>query len=129
MNLRERVERGLKTTLEGKWKLPVELVSPDGTIYTKSANDPEEDLGGQILYDTRVENPETGGEAIVHKPVVTLRRSSLAEIPDRGWVCRIPLTPDYDAEKVSFFVERPSEEGGAIGFVRLYLVRAIEAPS
>jgi len=129
-NLREKVERDLKTTLEGDWGLPIVFIEPvTGTKYDKSANDPEEDLKGQILYDTRIENPETGSEMIVHKPVVTVRRTSLSVVPSRGWGCMIPIRPDYDAPKATFIVERPSEEGGAIGFVRFYLMRAAEAPS
>jgi len=129
-NLRERCEADLKVTLEGDWKLPVILIDPaTGTTYDKSANDPEEDLGGQVLYDSRIENPETGGEMLVHKPVISIRRSSLAVLPARGWVCKIPLTPDYDAPKVTFLVERPAEEGRAIGFIRLYLMRAEQSPT
>lgn len=133
-NLRERVEADLDVTLEGDWGLPVVLIDPATGItydhkYADPPLDPPEDLVGQVLYDTRIENPETGGEMIVHKPVVTLRRSSLEVIPSRGWVCKIPLTPSYDAEKVTFLVERPAEDGGSIGFIRLYLMRAENPPT
>jgi hypothetical protein len=127
--LREKIESDLAVTLEGHFKLPVVLIDPDGVKYDKSANDPELDLVGQILYDTRVEDPETGGEIIVHKPVVTLRRTSLTRVPQplEKWVVQIPIRPFYDDPKVSFVLERPSEEGGAIGFIRLYLTRAEQA--
>lgn len=123
MNLRELVESDLLDTLEGDWGLPVELVAPDGVKYTKSANDPTLDLVGQILYNTIVQNPDTGAEMIVKKPVVTLRLSSLTRVPLAGekWWVRIPLTPSYTAQKEGFFLEQPSQDGASIGFIRLYL--------
>lgn len=87
------------------------------------------ELVGQIIYDTLVDNPETGQEIIVHKPVVTLRRTSLVRIPADGekWYCEIPIEPKVDAPKYPFIVERPTEDGGAIGFIRLYLVEAAQS--
>lgn len=130
MNLREQVESDLADTLENPdhWGLPVELIDPDGNIQTKSVNDPDQDLSGQILYDTTVVNPETGLEMIVAKPVVTLRRSSLSRIPAAGekWMIRIPETPDPTAAKVLHRIEQAPEDGKSIGFIRLYLVRATE---
>jgi len=125
-NLRELAESDLLDTLEGDWGLPVELVSPDGVEYKTSANDPTKDLVGQILYDTIVQNPDTGSEMVLHKPVVTLRRTSLARIPVSGelWWVRIPLTPSYTAQKVGFLLEQATEDGGSIGFIRLYLQAA-----
>jgi len=130
VNLREQVESDLAITLEGDFKLPVILISPDGETQDKSANDPTADLVGQVLYDTLIQNPDTGAEMVVHKPVVTLRRSSLSRIPQSGekWVVKIPTTPSYSAAKETFFLERPLEDGGAIGFIRLYLMRAIQEP-
>lgn len=119
MSLREQVESDLSFTLEsiGDWGLPVELIDPDGLVYQ---------LNGQILYDTIVTDPETGGEIIVHKPVVTLRRSSLTRVPLSGekWAVKIPIEPSLTANKVTFLLERPTEEGGSIGFIRLYLMKA-----
>jgi hypothetical protein len=82
-----------------------------------------------VLYDTRAEEPETGAEIVVHKPVVTLRRSSLDTIPGDGenWTVRIPETPIAGASMVDFALERPSEDGGAIGFIRLYLMRVVQS--
>lgn len=125
-NLRELVESDLAYTLEDPegFGLPVILIAPNGTTYDKSANDEAADLTGQILYDSLDVDPETGAEIIVHKPVVTLRRSSLEVIPgpNEKWVVKIPTTPSYNAEKESFYLERPTEHGGAIGFIRLYLM-------
>jgi hypothetical protein len=109
--------------------LPVELIAPGGTKQTNSANDPDNLLAGQVLYDTRAEEPETGAEIVVHKPVVTLRRSSLDRVPADGenWTVRIPETPIDGAPMVDFALERPSEDGGAIGFIRLYLMRVVQS--
>jgi hypothetical protein len=122
--LREIIESDLATTLEGDFGLPVVLIGPDGVTYDTSFNDPSTPLLGQILYDTRVDIPETGQEIIVHKPVVTLRRTSLERIPISGekWIVKIPIVPQFDAPKVSFSLENPTEDGGAIGFIRLYLM-------
>jgi hypothetical protein len=124
MNLRALVESDLADTLEGGWGLPVVLFDPDGDKYDKSANDPTKDLVGQVLYDTLTVDPEDGAEVVVHKPVVTLRLSSLERVPLDGekWAVQIPITPDPAADKVTFYLERPSEEGGSIGFIRLYLM-------
>jgi hypothetical protein len=131
VSLRETIEADLASTLENPddYGLPVELIAPDGTIQTKSANDATADLSGQILYDTRAEEPETGAEIIIHKPVVTLRRTSLDRIPIPGedWIVRIPITPSLTATKEDFALERPGEDGGAIGFIRLYLTRVSQS--
>jgi len=123
-NLRELAEMDLADTLEDpkNWGLPVVLKDPDGV---------EQNVNGQILYDTIVENPATGGEMIVHKPVVTVRRSSLSRVPVPGekWSVQIPITPDPEADKVTYLLGRPSEDGGSLGFIRLYLIKAEqEAP-
>lgn len=126
VHLREIVESDLELTLEDDWGLPVVLYAPDGTKYDKSANDTTKDLVGQVLYDTRIEDPATGAEIIVHKPVITLRKTSLTRIPISGekWIIEIPTTPEYAGTKTAFYVERPSEDGSSIGFIRLYLMAA-----
>jgi hypothetical protein len=129
VNLRVLAESDLSETLENPdgWGLPIELIDPDGVEYTKSTNDPEADLTGQILYDSTRVDPETGLSMIVHTPVISLRRTSLARVPlpsDKGWMARIPETPDPAAAKVLHRVELAPEDGGSIGFIRLYLTRA-----
>lgn len=117
MNLRELAEADLAFTLEGDFGLPVLLIGPDGATQSVSA---------QIVYDTIVEDPSSGAQQIVHKPVVTVRRSSLTTVPSPGevWSVRLPLTPDEDAAKATYLIERASEDGGSIGFVRLYCMKA-----
>ena len=121
------IESDLYETLEGDYGLPVELIAPDGTKQTKSANNPTEDLMGQILYDSIIQDPNTGLDIVVHKPVVSLRRSSLTTVPDAtpgdNWAVRIPLEPSVSAPKVTFRIGRVTEGGDSIGFVRLYLER------
>lgn len=119
-NLRELVESDLETTLEDSvagFGLPIELIDPDGN---------EETVNGQVLYDTIIENPETGQEIVVPKPVVSIRRSSLSRIPKDGesWLVRIPETPAVEANKEDYLLERPSEGGRTIGYIRLYLMKA-----
>ena len=123
MNLRKRAEADLEFSLEGEWGLPVVLTSPDGVEQTKSKNNATEDLKGQILYDHRVIDSETGMERTVNTPVVTLRISSLDRVPKDGeiWGMKFPLTPDPDAPKITFvLIGRPPEGGGSIGFIRFY---------
>lgn len=123
MNLRARVEADLKFSIEGDWGLPIILIDPSGVEQTKSANDPEEDLSGQVLYDHRIVDAETGMEHTVNTPVVTLRISSLNRVPKDGetWGMKFPLVPDPDAPKTTFIlIGRPPEGGASIGFIRLY---------
>lgn len=130
INLREQVEHDLKYTLEGEWILPVVLIAPDGTIQTKKKGT-DEDLGGQILYNTVGLNPETGQEVIVNKPVVSLRITSLERIPQKNekWLIKIPITPSRTAEKKEFLLSeiKPNEGGASIGFIRLYLRKAVQS--
>jgi hypothetical protein len=124
---RETIESDLKETLESDYGLPVELIAPDGTKQIYSANDPTELLMGQILYDSTIRDPNTGLDIVVHKPVVSLRRSSLTTVPDATpgsrWAVRIPIRPSASAPKETFRLSRPTEGGDSIGFVRLYLER------
>jgi hypothetical protein len=125
--LRETIEADLLETLESEYGLPFELIDPDGVTYTKSANDATADLVGQILFDTIVEDPETGQQIVVHNPVVSVRRTSLTRVPQNGekWIVKIPTVPNYTAAKTAFMFERAIEDGGSIGFIQLYLVRAV----
>lgn len=123
MNLRAQAEADLSTSLEDPalFGQAIDLISPDGELQT---------VYGQVLYDSTVTD-EMGIQTIVHKPVVTVRRSSLTRVPlptDRPrWGCRIPETPRVGSDKVTFIVENPHEGGGSIGFMRFYLTRATQA--
>jgi hypothetical protein len=122
MGLRAQIEEDLALTLENPddYGLPVILVSPDGVT---------QEVYGQVLYDTKRIDPETGLDMIVPQPVVTVRRSSLTRIPlaREKWAVRIPMTPEYAAAMTTHSIERAPEDGKSIGFVRLYLTKAIQA--
>jgi hypothetical protein len=123
VNLRAVHAARLKTTLEGPFGLPVVLIDPDGNEQSKSAEEPEKDLKGQVLYDHREVDPDTGAEITVNTPVITLRIAALNRVPvdDEPWIVKIPLTPDPEAPKESFItLGRPVEGGPSIGFIRLY---------
>jgi len=129
-NLRQKIEQDLGSSLEGAWGLPVELIAPDGTRINTSQNDGDT-LVGQVLYDTIRVNPDTGEEMVVNNPVVTLRRSSLSQVPAPGeiWGVRIPINPDPEADFEDFLLDksRPPEGGRSIGFIRLYLRKAVQS--
>lgn len=89
-------------------------------------------LNGQVMYDTIEQDTDTGVDVIMHKPVVTLRRSSLVRIPvqteKNQWLVSIPITPSQSATKQPYIMDRPSEGGNSIGFIRLYLSQPVQSP-
>jgi len=118
MGLRAEIEEDLEDFLEGDdYGQSVVLISPDGVTYS--------DLMGQVLYDS-ISQTEDGVQVIDHNPVVTLRRSSLTKIPatNEKWSVNIPTGPRDDAPRETLILERASEDGGSIGFIRLYLRKA-----
>ena len=123
-NLRAQIERDLGESIEGEWKMPVELTSPDGQVQRYSLNNPSELLGGQVLYFSKQMNPETGEMIVVDQPSVSLRISSLIRVPAAGenWFIRMPTYPPVGAPMRSF-VFTPThapEHGTDIGFIRIY---------
>lgn len=123
MNLREQAEAGLALTLEDPegFGLPVLLTDPDGNETGP--------YYGQIIYNTYVTD-EVGQEVVLKRPIVTLRTSSLARVPlpteKNRWAVKIPITPSRTANKVTFLLGHPSEDGGSIGFIRLYLTSMVQ---
>lgn len=129
-NLREQLEQDLGESLEGEWGLPVVLIGPDGVKYDTSANDPTKSLSGQVLYGKKEFNPDTGQEIYINNPIVTLRISSLARVPQNGeiWSIQIPTTPSTTAATSTFiFNGRPLEGGASLGFLRIYPHKAVQA--
>jgi hypothetical protein len=124
-NLRQAIEKDLGESIEGEWKMPVELTSPDGEVQKFSANNPTSLLGGQVLYASQRMNPNTGEVEVVDQPVVSLRVSSLSRIPQNGetWFIKIPIRPVAGApmHKFIFSPTRAIEHGTDIGFIKLYL--------
>ena len=123
MNLRERASQDLKHTLEKAFALPVVLISPDG-VKIENNNDGVQ-LSGQVLYDYKKYNPDTGSEIVIDLPVVTLRIDSLPRVPVAGekWIVLIPEKPTTDAEMIQYVVDTSSPPQGSksIGMIRLYL--------
>ena len=122
-NIRKLAEGHLKKTLEGEYGLPVILINPEGEVIDTNNND--DALTGQIFYDTLVTDLMTGGEAIDSNPVVTLRLSSLPQVPEAGqdWAIKIPIVPDPDAETQTFTLSKsqPPEPRRSLGLIKLYL--------
>ncbi len=117
-DLRKLIESDLQYTLEGDYGLPITLIDPDGN---------EQEVMGQVLYETHEFEGENVEIVIVEKPHVTVRRSSLNRIPqpNETWAVKIPKTPDRDAETVTYLFDTPSEGGKSIGFIRLTLTKAV----
>lgn len=149
-NLRQLAERDLGQTLEGEFKVPVELIGPNGQIYNTSqtslvcgaagvvcggvdivAGVSAGSLGGQVLYDTVRVNPDTGEDMVVNNPIVTLRRSSLQKPFKNGekWIIRIPLDiNNFSAlSDFAFTATRAHESGRSLGIVRIYPTRVLQS--
>lgn len=123
MNLRVAIERSLATAIENPiygFGLPVTLIAPDGSIQK---------LNGKIVYDHKVFDPEIGSTMIVHRPVVTLRISSLTRVPVSGesWFVIIPTAPSPDAPTSKFITQDPETDGKSVGFIRLILTATKQA--
>ena len=122
--LRATIESDLASTLEGEFSTAVTLVAPDGTVYTG--------LVGQVLYDQRRVEPDTGAVVVVHEPVVTLRRSSLTRVPVAGerWEVKFPISPVAGAAVTSFLLSaaRAPEGGETLGIIRLYAQKVSQSP-
>jgi hypothetical protein len=128
MNLREQAEADLAKSLEGDFGLPVELITPNAAIINTRQAD-SSPLVGQVLYNSKDVDVDTGLQIVVNRPVVTLRRSSLSRIPIAGekWIVKIPINPSETDTLIPFVLDesRPPEGGQSIGFIKLYL-RAIQ---
>lgn len=127
-NLRVAVEADLQDS-EDDWGLPIELTDPDGNKQIYKAGSTSEKLKSlQILYNTRVFNPDTGDEKVVPVKMVSVRISSLDRVPQPGenWHVRIPGKPDPDAAMIDLVLTatRPTEDGSGLGHVRLYPQKA-----
>lgn len=137
MSLREQMEKDLAITLERPedWGMPVELTGPDGKVYNTSANsiDPSnpDPLHGQVHYTSVRFSPETGEEIVENKPTVSLRRSSLERVPQDGekWFIKFPEDPSLTADMKNYALtlDRATEGGRSIGFIRLYPTKLVQS--
>jgi hypothetical protein len=116
VNLRHLAEQDLGESIEKEWALNVNLIDPDGVIYTG--------LKAQVLNFTQQEDPETGQPVIINKPVISLRISSLTRVPQPGekWIIQYPEDPTEGASLVDAFFSpsKAPEDGTDIGFMRIY---------
>lgn len=127
-NLRELAEADLAITLEDSvngFGLPGILIDPQTGVKAHTADE----IFGQIIYDTSGVDSETGAPIIVHRAVFVVRRSSLLRVPQPGelWVVHMPTIPSRTAPKETFVCDNPREDGGSIGFIRLYCTRTKQA--
>lgn len=117
----------LSFTLEGDFGVPCTLVAPDGTTYaTNSLGLP---IKGRLIYD-HAEVNENGETVVIHSPCLTLRASTLPRIPraDEPWAFKVPLNMANQAITTTFVLDpdRPPKDGMSIGFIRFYLMAAIQ---
>jgi hypothetical protein len=120
VNLRELAESDLSVTLEGEYGLPINIIYQDGSKQL--------DIEAQVLYSSVSTDPATLAPIIVEEPVVTVRRSSLDQIPVAGQTVyfQVPNEPRRDADKDDYIMSttRAPEKNRSIGFIRYYLQRA-----
>ena len=127
-NLRELGESLLEVTLEGRFGLPVVLISPDGE--TISIDNYNKTLVGQVLYDTVEVNMDTGGVVVDNNPLVTLRLSSLPRVPLAGenWMVKIPGSPSTTADMEIFQMSKnmPPEVRKSLGIIKIFLEKVTQ---
>jgi len=126
INVRALLEKDLSHTIEGEFAVPVVLVSPQGLRITKAVSG--KPLCGRVLWARKEINPETGEPATVPFPVVTLRESSLLQVPKTGenWFVQIPQGPSPDSPMEDYLLDTSSVVGSNknLGLVNLPLVMA-----
>jgi len=123
MDLRQTIELDTADTVENDFGLPVILISNTGNKISTSLNKPGTPLLGQILWDTIDVNPETGGVVIVNKPNVTLRTSSLSEIPDENnyklW--NVQIWKSLTDHTLKTWAIKIPKNGKSLGTITLFL--------
>jgi len=124
ISLREQIEKDLHDTMEGEFRMTVELTSPDGEKQTYSKNNPSEKLVCYSRYSSLSLNPETGEMVIVNKPAVCLRITSLDRVPVSGerWFIKFATSPVSGAPLQTFVFtpDRAIEHGQDIGYIKIY---------
>jgi len=123
-NLRSLLEKDLGQTLEKEFSTPVVLISPQGKRIEKTVDD--RPLCGRVLWSHKDINPETGEPIIVPTPVVTLRTSSLSQVPKSGevWAVIIPESVQENAPLKNYVTDVSGivEDVKNFGYVNLFLV-------
>ena len=116
VNLREIVESDLEKTLEGDFGQTILLTPPGGVEF---------EARGRIDYNTQDSDPDTGAPILVQVSSVTLRKSTLAQIPAAGenWFIKIPESPVAGAALLNraMSTTRAPKNGDAIGTIQVFL--------
>lgn len=121
INLRARIEKDLGKTLEGDFGMSIEFISPNtGNIQA---------LRGQVIYFTLETDPTSGVQIRVENPNVTVRRSSLDEIPSPGemWAIRIPVSPVENADTEIYMSEIGHMDGNSFGMITYFLTKVAQS--
>jgi hypothetical protein len=132
VNLSDQHEIDLAFTVEdyenGFGKV-VELIAPDGVIYSVNQNDTTKLLSGRVDHAMVTRDPDTGEEFLVGNPTVSLRRSSLGRIPraeEKGWFVRIPASVT-DSTLVTYATDdRALLDDPQSGEIMLFLTKAVQ---
>jgi len=129
VDIQSLAESDLAVTLEGDGRTII-LTSP-ADVIAHSSNYPTATVKGFIRYDSIVENPETGGQMIINKPAISIRRSSLPVLPTEGpndanyyqkWFVHISKSVT-DQTLEHYKIEHPPIQGKSIGFIVLFLTK------
>lgn len=116
INLREIVELDLAKTLEGDFGQTIFLTPPGGEEF---------EARGRIDYNTQDFDPDTGAPILVQVSGVTLRKSTLAQVPAAGedWFIKIPESPVAGASLLDRIISktRAPKNGDAIGTIQIFL--------
>jgi len=125
-NLRSLLEKDLKDTLEKEFSTPVALISPQGERVEKTVDGSP--LCGRVLWSHKETNPETGEPVIVPTPVVTLRTSSLPQVPKSGevWAVIIPESVQENAPLKNYVTDASGvvEDVKNFGYINIFLIEA-----
>jgi hypothetical protein len=115
-------EADLRDTIEGEFGIPVILIDPAGSRITETVDG--RPLTGKVRWSQPTVNAD-GESVAVAAPVVTLRRSSLAATPAKGWAVVIPEGPRKDSPSVYYSIDPSSavDGGRSLGKIRLPLIR------
>ena len=128
-NLRSLLEKDLGDTLEKEFSTPAVLISPQGERIEKTIDG--RPLCGRVLWSHKETNPETGEPVIVPTPVVTLRTSSLPQVPKSGevWAVIIPESARENTPLKNYVTDASGvvEDVKNFGYINLFLVEAENA--
>ena len=102
---------------------PCVLIAPDGTRYNTDTEG--NSLTCQFLSGRVSQNPDSGEEIVVFRPVATFYRGLLTRIPQDGekWSLEAPLGPEAPAVTtlMAFDDSKAIQGGRSLSTIRIYL--------